>query len=112
MEIQVQFTFVWLLSLLMEQKRTGRSCSIAQEPGTSISGGKVFSCCLLTDAVPGEALGGDAYTEEEKTIGDTEARKTSSQPYLGTPTWAISYYRFSSFLDCIFRVCSLPKVLV
>lgn len=60
MEIQIQFTSVWLLSFLVEQKWTGWSSSVGQDPCTSIPVGKVFSCCLLTEAVPGKALGGDA----------------------------------------------------
>lgn len=38
--------------------------------------------------------------------------KTSSQPYLGTPTWAPSYYLLLPFLSYIFRVCFPLKVLL
>lgn len=60
MEVQVQFISVGFLSFLMEQKWTGWPCSVSQDPCTSIFAGKVFSCCLLTEAVPGKALRGDA----------------------------------------------------
>lgn len=60
MEIQVQFTSVRLVSLLMEQKGTGWSWFMAQSPRSSIPVGKVFSCWLLIEAVPGKALAGDA----------------------------------------------------
>lgn len=60
MEIQAQLASVGLLFFFMEQKWTRWSCSVGQDPCTSIPAGKVFSCCLLTEAVPGEALRRDA----------------------------------------------------
>ena len=55
-EIQVQFASTCLLFLFMEQRWTGWSGSVSQDPSPSILIGKVFGC-LLIGAVAGKAFG-------------------------------------------------------